>query len=258
MASGLRQLHRLRRSQSRFPERLVPVFALEFLARFIASSGHMELRFQAMLGGFALVLLLGLAGTGCRTRAFDRDTVLQEINSRGNIILYVSPSRRIAAVVAQHSALVDQHLPRIQLMSVESFKIRQFKTSQELAIFLYGLWPPRVGDSSTYTNAVCRPARLVCSTNCVPVTNYFPRTNEYWYGLTNYGTNYPMYTYFVGWERDVVEATNFQRCVRDETSSNTCTEFYQVTCRRRFYTDGNCTNLSGSAREIVLSDWVCR
>jgi len=197
--------------------------------------GTMKKKLHRFWGGLAIpaILCTVLFQSSCRTPATKEaeQSRIDEMNQRGDVIVFISPERKLGGVVKGYRPLLDAQLPTdFKLASV-----REFPTSATLATFLASIWPPRIGDAHTYTNAACFGlADTRCDLECRPL----------------YGSNHVISAFI----RDVpIIPQPWYSCVRTN-SNQSCTEIYQTLCVRLFFLDTDCTRLW---HQEPINGWKC-
>ncbi len=146
-----------------------------------------------------------------------------ELETHGDVVVYLSPSRQSAWVVSEGRTRAVEE--RIATAKIEN--VKEFSTSRQLGEFMASL-DPRPGDERTYVNADCQRRNPKCK-DCFPA---YPDHKE-----------------------DTVKV-KYGQCERIDDSDGECTETYAAAlCDRQKYSDSKCTNAVGKPEEVTPGWW---
>lgn len=161
-------------------------------------------------------------------KSYAKQNYVEELMGHGDVVNYISPSRRKAWYVKEYKNMLDEKVNSLTTRGAKISSVKSVPSFMKLALFIADL-DPIEGDTRTYVRALCNEKAGPCKTDC---TSDFP-------------FHYRETTLYTG---------RFGRCDRVDRD-NTCTETYMKLCRRTTYGDAACTRQVGNPRDIL--GWKC-
>ena len=179
-----------------------------------------------------------IVDSDCRSKLaqleFDvKNSFLAELRSRGDIVAYLSPLRRLAFYVSGFSDDLHQEMTLLSEEGIEIEEIMEFDSTAELEVFLADD-DPRLGDQRIFRNAECQAREAPCDDNC---------RNAWFLDMS---------------EKDIETLVeDYRICFRVERLQSKCKDEYQNLCRRQTYVDKDCNHDKKFGSPYIVTGWSC-